>query len=132
MFKRTFVPRISEVNIARHIRADVIIVWLVEGSTEFRQMFSLGTQTESHTIMANINVDFINEMVGGKDVEVTTRVKSIGNSSFALEQNVYQDATLCATGIATFINYNYATHKSEFIPPSIRLKLEEHMIKASS
>ena len=128
MLKRTFIPRISEVNIARHIRADVIMVWLVEGSTEFQQMFSPDPQADSHTIMANINMDFFNELVLGKDVEVATGVKKIGNSSFVLVQEVYQDARLCAQGTATFVNFNYSTHKSEFIPQTIRVKLEEHLI----
>lgn len=129
MFNKTFIPRISEENGTGHIRSDVITVWLQEGSIEIFRMFNPDLQGEPQLIMANINVDFINEILLGNNAEVETWVKSIGNSSFVLQQNVYQNQRLCAKGLVTFVHLNYSTHKSESVPQAIRLMLEEHLIK---
>ena len=129
MFKSTFIPRISEINAAKHIRQDVVAVWMVEGSLEIQKFFTPVLQEELSLIVANINIDFINEMVFGKEVEVATSVKRIGNSSFVLQQNICQDGKLCARGLLTYINFNYSAHKSEIIPPAIVHKLEEHLIE---
>ena len=129
MLIRTFMPRVSETVAAKHIRHDVIPIWLAESSLEIHKMFSPDIQRDPRLIMANINLDYITETLWGRDVEVTTGVRSIGNSSFVLMQNVYQDSRLCAKAFVTFIHFNYSTHKSESIPQEIRLKLEEHLIK---
>lgn len=128
MLTRTFIPRSSEANGARHIRHDVIVVYLAEGAIEVFKMFTPDLQSEPRLITANINVDYIKEISLGKDVAVTTMVKKIGNSSFTLHHEVYQDKQLCAKGLVTLINFNYTEHKPETIPQDIRQKLEEHMI----
>lgn len=128
MFKRTFIPRISEENGAGHIRSDVITVWLQEGSIEIFKMFKPDLRSEPQLIMANINVDFMHEILLGTDIEVETHVKNIGKASFVLQQNVYQDQQLCAKGLTTFVHLNYSTHMSESIPPAIRHMLAEHLI----
>ncbi len=129
MFKSTFIPRVSEENGNGHIRSDVITIWMQEGSVEIFRMFNPTLQDGPHLIMVNLNVDFMHEVLLGKDAEVETWVKNIGSSSFVLQQNVYQDKRLCAKGLATFVYLNYSTHKSEPVPPAIRLMLKEHLIK---
>lgn len=129
MLRRAFTPRIAETNLITHIRQDVIVVWLGESSIEIQKLFSSELKVDRGLIVVNINVDYVNEIVLGKDVEVTTVVKNIGNSSLVLLQNVYQDGRLCAKGLVTYINYNYLTKKSEPIPQEIRLKLDEHLLK---
>lgn len=129
MLKRTFIPRIAETNLITHIRQDVIVVWLGESSIDIHKLFSSDLQVDRGLIAVNVNVDFTNEIVLGKDVEVTTSVKNIGKSSLVLLQNVYQDGRLCAKGLVTYIYYNYLTKKAESIPQAIRFKLDEHLLK---
>jgi acyl-CoA thioester hydrolase len=127
MIKTNYIPSISDTNLARHVRADVILTWIVEGYAEIRKLFTLDPMTLVNIIMANINVDYKSEVILGEDVEMTTVVKHIGNSSFVVEHEVFQGDQLCARGRVTFVHYNYSNHKPESIPPEIRLKLKEHL-----
>ncbi|NLB19144.1 MAG: hypothetical protein GX825_10575 [Syntrophomonadaceae bacterium] len=128
MINKIFTPRMSEVMGGRHIRNDVLAIWSVEGFIEVQKMFNSDVWN-SDLIMANLNLDYIREIVWGQNVEVTTEVKNIGNSSFVLVQRYYQDSHLCAQALVTLLHYNYSTHKPEPISQEIRLKLEEHLIK---
>jgi acyl-CoA thioester hydrolase len=90
MLKKTITPRISETNITRHIGHNAIPVWLEEG---YLEIFSLFNQNiaEPCLITVNLNMDFLNELFFGKDVEILTRVKKIGTSSLVLHQEVNQN-----------------------------------------
>lgn len=128
MFKKVITPRISEINGSKHVSHNVIPVYLEDGFIEILKLVNPALLNTPSLAMVNINVDFINQMFLGKDVEVTTGVKKLGRSSFVLLQNIYQDELLCARGLVTFVNMNYDTKKSVPIPPAVRLQLEEHMI----
>ena len=78
--------------------------------------------------MANLNADFIHEMYFGKDVEVTTSVKRIGNSSFVLQHQIYQGDRLCVRGNVTFVHFDFVEKKAKLIPDHVRVKLEQHLI----
>ncbi len=117
----------SEVVGGRHIRNDVLAIWSVEGFIEVQEMFSPDIW-QSGLIMANLNLDYLSEIVWGHDVEVTTGVKKIGNTSFVLLQNFYQESRLCARALVTLLHYSYEAQKPEPIPPEIRLQLAEHQI----
>lgn len=128
MLTRTFTPRLSEVIGGRHIRNDVLAIWSVEGFLEVQEMFNPDVW-QSGLIMANLNLDYISEIIWGSDVEVTTSVKNIGNASFVLLQNFYQDEHLCAKALVTLLHYNYEIQKPESIPPEVRVMLAEHLIR---
>lgn len=127
MFKKVITPRISDTNRGGHVGHNAIPVWFEHGFLEIIKIFNPELTTPS-LILVNLNVDFINQIGLGKDVEVTTGIKKLGNSSFVLLQKIYQEEQLCASGLATFVHMNYSTNKSVNIPQAIRLKLEEHLI----
>jgi len=128
MIKKTISPRISETNLAKHIGHHAIPVWLEEGFAELINMFVTDENVLPGIAMVNINIDFIKEMFLGSDVDITTVVKRIGDSSFVLLQEIYQKQSLCARGTVTFIHFDASTKKAKTIPDDIRLKLEQHLI----
>jgi acyl-CoA thioester hydrolase len=126
MFKRIITPRMSETNITRHIGHTVIPVWLEEGYEEIIRLFS-NNLTEPSLITVNMNMDFLNEIFFGKNVEILTSVKKIGTSSFVLNQEVYQERKLCVRASTTLVHFDYLTHKPAAIPKSARDILKQHM-----
>ncbi len=126
MLKKIFTPRLAEIIGGTHLRNDVLPVWLVESSIEIQKMFNPDIN-EANLIIVSTNLDYLSEIIWGQDVEVATGVKSLGNSSFVLLHNVYQNGRLCARGQVTFIHYDYAAGVPKSIPQKIRLKLEEHL-----
>jgi acyl-CoA thioester hydrolase len=130
MFKKIITPRISETNITRHIGHTAIPVWLEEGYEEIIRLFSQNF-AEPSLITVNLNIDFLHEIFFGKDVEILTRVKKIGTSSFVLHQEVSQDGKLCIQASTTLFHFDYSTHKPDPIPKSVRDILNEHMSVSS-
>jgi acyl-CoA thioester hydrolase len=129
MLKKTVAPRISEMNAARHIGHHVIPIWFEVGFIEIIKMFNPDLNGEPCLVMVNLNADFINEMYLGTDVEITTGVKKIGNSSFVLQHQIHQGERLCAKGTVTFIHFDYAEKKKKPIPRDVRIELEKHLIE---
>ena len=128
MFKKIFSPRISEVNGAGHIGHNVMPVWFEEGLIEIIKLFDPDLKgTESFLAMTNVNINYMQQIFLGKDVEIVTGVKKIGNSSLVLHHEIYQSGKLCAEGKATYVNFSPKSQKSTPIPPSVRRLLEEHL-----
>jgi acyl-CoA thioester hydrolase len=129
MFKKTITPRISELNGARHIGHYVIPVWLEEGYIEIIKLFNPDLQWESETtlFLVNMNIDYMHELVLGKDAEIVTEVKKIGKTSLVLNQKIFQAGVLCAKAASTFVNFNNNSKKSTAIPGSALEKLKEHI-----
>ena len=128
MLKKRITPRISETNLAKHIGHHAIPIWFEKGFADLIRLFVSDQNDDPGIVIVNLNIDFIKEMYLGDDVEITTAVKGIGNSSFVLQQEVYQKQSLCARGTVTFIHFDYSTKKAKTIPDDIRLKLEQHLI----
>ena len=54
----------------------------------------------------------------------------IGNSSFTLGQEAWQDGQLKVKGTCVLVHFDFMEQKSVSIPDDIRLQLEEHLIPA--
>jgi len=133
MYKKVLSPRISEVNGAGHVGHNVIPVWLEEGFFEIIRLFNpdlRGKPGDPFLVMANVNIDFMQEIFLGEDVEIVTGVKKVGNASFVLIQKIYQGGKLCARGKPTFVYLDPQSRKSIPIPPPIRRVLEKHVVEA--
>jgi acyl-CoA thioester hydrolase len=131
MFKKTITPRISELNGARHIGHYVIPVWLEEGYIEIIKLFNPDLQWESETalFLVNMNIDYMHELILGKDVEIVTGVKKIGKTSLVLDQKIFQAGILCAKAVSTFVYLNNNSKKSIAIPGAVLEKLKEHIME---
>jgi len=130
MLKKTITPRISETNITQHIGHNAIPVWLEEGYTEIFKMFNQNL-AEPCLVTVNLNMDFLNELFFGKDVEIVTYVKKIGTSSFVLHQEVNQDGKLCVRGSTTLVHFDYSIHKPVPIPRQVCDLLRNHLLVSS-
>ncbi|HPC33794.1 MAG TPA: thioesterase family protein [Syntrophales bacterium] len=127
MIKKIIIPRISETNLTKHIGNDIVPVWMEEGYMEIFQLFSKDPY-EVNLIVVNINIDFLKEIFFGKDVEILTSVKKIGNASFVLHQEMYQDRNLCVRALTTLVHFDYSIHKPVPIPPRVSEMLRQHMM----
>ena len=80
MYRKTISPRISETNAAKHIGHHVIPVWLEEGFADILRLIEQNPTKDPVVAMANMNIDFLNEIFFGTDVEVMTAVKKLRGS----------------------------------------------------
>jgi acyl-CoA thioester hydrolase len=130
MYRTRIEPRVSETDGVGHINNTTIPIWFEAGRN---QIFKLFTPDDSFQnwkmIIINMNVDYVDQIYFGKDVEIRTWVKRIGNSSLELYEEIHQDNRLCAKGTAIYVNFNLQTQKSEPIPDDIRVELKQYAHK---
>lgn len=128
MFRKTISPRISETNAARHIGHNAIPVWLEEGFIEILRLFSDDPTGDPAVAMVNMNIDFLGEIFFGTDVELTTAVKKLGNTSVVLHQEIFQKGKLCVRAAVTFVHFDFHTKKSKPVSEEALRRLREHLI----
>ncbi len=128
MFTETIHPRFAETDALGHINNTVIPVWLEQARTPVFRLFTPDLNPASwRLIIAKIEVSFAKETVYGHPVAIRTYVDHVGNSSFRLGQEVWQQEEICAQGLSTMVHFDYERKQSVAVPDDIRQQLERHM-----
>lgn len=127
MFSMTLTPRFYETDALGHINNTVISGWFESGREPVFRLFNPGLELgQWNLILARVEVDYVAQTHYGKAVELRTWVGRIGNSSFVVEQEAWQEGVCVARGKAVQVFFNYDTQKSETIPAHYRALLEQH------
>ena len=107
MFSTIVSPRFGDIDGLGHVNNTVLPVWFVR--TEF---------------------DFLRQMYFRSDVEIRTFITKIGNSSFTVGHEAWQDGELKDRGQAVLVYYDFKLQKAIPLPDSIRDTLKAHMLPA--
>ncbi|TQD29212.1 thioesterase family protein [Methanolobus vulcani] len=130
MFKTTVTPRFGDIDGLKHANNIAIAIWFEQARNPVFRLFTpdLDLSYENwKLIMARTEYDYVGEMFYGHDVEIISYITRIGNSSFVVTQEAWQNGTKGAIGRSTIVNYDFINKKSVPIPDDIRTKLEEHL-----
>lgn len=123
----TITPRFSETDALGHINNTVVPVWLEQARRPIFRIFIPSLDPEQwNLIVARIEIDFLGELRYGHDVSIRTSVIKIGNTSFRISQEIYQEGTLRARGLAVLVHYDYEKRQPTTIPQDIRSQLEKY------
>ena len=121
-------PRFSDTDALGHINNTVIPVWFLEAREPILRWFAPEADLSQGALaVVRIEVDYVNETRFGEDVEIRSGVARIGNSSFQLRQEVWQDGRCTARGLATLVNFDRASRRSRPIPEPVRQSLENQL-----
>lgn len=132
MFTYTVSPRFGDVDGLRHITNTRLPEWFEAARMPIYLMFQPALDLENwDLIMAAINVDFHAQMYLGKDIEIRTWIKRIGNSSFTTYHEAWQEGVLGASGESVVVRYDFTNMHSLRIQDDIRAELSKHL-KAES
>lgn len=128
MFSMQVTPRFYETDALGHINNTVLSNWF-EASREpiFRLFNPALALNEWNLILARVAIDYVAQTHYGREVEVRSWIGKIGNSSFVVEQEAWQEGVCVARGQAVQVFFNYVTQKSEPIPAEYRVLLEAHL-----
>jgi len=128
MFVTEIEPRVSETDGAGHINNTTIPVWFEAGRNELFKLFTPDLSFENwRCIILHTSIDYVRQIYYGRKVTIHTWVDRIGNTSFTLYEELYQDDKLCAKGKAIYVNYDLKKEQSLPIPDDIRKELKKHM-----
>ncbi|MBC7751622.1 MAG: acyl-CoA thioesterase [Candidatus Saccharibacteria bacterium] len=125
MFSLSITPRFYETDAFGHINNTVIAGWFEAGRAPIFQIFTPDMDIKNLTlILARIEVDFVAQTHYGHDVVVKTGIEKVGNSSFVVIQEAWQNDALVAKGKAVQVYFDFKTQKSDRIPDIHRVQLE--------
>jgi len=125
MYSTIFVPRFSETDAFGHINNTVLNVWFEASRGPLFEIFydkneSLQTM---NLILARTEVDFVAQIFYGHEVEVKTHIESVGNSSFVVAHEAYQQGELVAKGKAVQVHFDHDTQRSKPLTEALKEKL---------
>lgn len=131
MFRTRIHPRFCDTDALGHVGNTVIPVWLLEGRESILRLFAPDLDfRKASLVVVRTEIDFLAEVRYGADVEVTSTVEKIGNSSVVVRQEVHQQETACCRARTVMVNFDPATRRSRAIPEGVRRQLEEHLAAA--
>ena len=127
MFHINIEPRFSETDLLGHVNNTAFPVWFeVARQDVFRLVHPKLSGSDWPMIVAHIDVDFIRQTEYGNNVKISSYVSEIGEKSFVITHEAYQNDSLVAKGEAVLVWFNYTRQSSDLIPQKIRMLLEQH------
>jgi acyl-CoA thioester hydrolase len=113
MYSQQIQPRFNDTDALGHINNTVLAVWF-EGARDplFRVFTPDLNPTDWRLILAKFSVEFHAELFYGQPVEIRTWVSRVGNSSFDVSQQAWQQDKLCASGVAVMVHYDFVGKSS--------------------
>ncbi|MGE7467957.1 acyl-CoA thioesterase [Bosea sp. NPDC003192] len=76
-------------------------------------------------VLARLELDFRAELLWPGEVEIGTRIASIGRSSVRLEQAIFQGERCVASGISVIVQMDEATRKARPFSDAVRERLTQ-------
>jgi acyl-CoA thioester hydrolase len=131
MFTTKVTPRFGDADGLRHINNIALVEWFEVGRNPIFRIFTPDldlSYDKWKLILVRTEFDYIGQMYYGKDVEIKSFILKIGNSSFTIGHEAWQDNELKARGKAVLVNYDFEIGKSKPIPEYICKTLEKHLI----
>ncbi|WP_186421158.1 thioesterase family protein [Bosea sp. CS1GBMeth4] len=109
-----------------HVNNSVFSTFLETGRVELiydraRQLVEPGAAF----VIARLELDFRAELLWPGEVEIGSRIASIGRSSIRLEQAIFQGGRCAASGITVMVQVDEATRRSRPFSEAVRERLQQ-------
>jgi acyl-CoA thioester hydrolase len=130
MFTTTVSPRFGDMDSLGHINNTVLAIWFELGRNPLFRIFEPNLNFSPETwplILAHTDYDFVDELFFQHDVEIKTFIDRVGNKSFTIYHEAWQQGRLCVQGKAVVVYYNFKKKQSVPIPEDKRKLLETHL-----
>ena len=129
MLSIKFDVRFYETDALQHVSNTALVGWFETARLPIFRFFTPSLDLQNWPlILANYNVDFLEQIFLSPEVEVKTWVSRIGNSSFEVYQELWQNEQRKAKGTTTLVRFDYKTKKATPISDEVRVMLNEHLI----
>lgn len=120
-------PKFGDTDALGHINNICLPEWFEAARNPIFRLFVPGLDfSKWNLIMVHIDVDFKGQLYYGQDVEIRSSISKIGNTSFTVYHEAWQNGGLCASGSAVIVHFDFQTQKPVPIPESIRDELARH------
>jgi len=131
MFTTTVTPRFGDVDVFGHVNNTVPVLWFELARNPLFKMFDLQMKLSRETfplIMAHTDYDYLDQIFFQYEIEIKSWVSRIGNKSFTMHHEAWQEGRLCVKGNAVIVYYDYKAEAATPIPEDKKKLLEEHLL----
>jgi acyl-CoA thioester hydrolase len=128
MFSFQITPRFGDIDGLGHVNNNVVPTWFETARNPFFRFFNPEFDLKHwNLILVRFEVDFLNQMFYGQDVEILSWVSRLGRSSFELYQEAWQAGKLGAKGKTVLVHFDFEAQKSKPVPGTVKAELEKHL-----
>ncbi|MBP9788245.1 MAG: acyl-CoA thioesterase [Acinetobacter sp.] len=129
MFTLSITPRFYETDAFGHINNTVITGWFETAREPIFRIFNPNMEIKNlPLILARVEVDFVAQIYYGATIEIKTWIERIGNSSFVVAHEAWQNGHCVARGKAIQVYFDFSTQKSSSIPDQFRAQLQQYLV----
>ena len=129
MYTITIQPRFGDTDCLGHINNTVLALWFETARNPLFKIFvpDLNFRPETFPlIMAHSEYDFVDILFFQYEVEVRTWISRIGNKSFTVYHEAWQEGRLCVKGSIVAVHYDFMAKQSTPLPEDKKALLMEH------
>lgn len=128
MFTSTLMPRFYETDAFGHVNNTVVAGWFETAREPVFKIFTPELDiSQLSLILARIEIDFVGQIHYGSEVTLKTSIEKVGNSSFVVLHEAWQNDGCVARGKAVQVGFDFASQKSQRISDTQRAALEKHI-----
>ena len=132
MFIEKVIPRFSETDALGHINNTVLPVWFEAARVPIFKFFTPDLNPHNwKLIIAKVEVSFVGELFYAHEVTINTSIEQIGNSSFVIRQEAWQQDKCCAIGKTVMVRYDFVSKTKQPLSTDEKAALTQHLVAVS-
>ncbi|KAF7769140.1 acyl-CoA thioester hydrolase [Pseudoalteromonas undina] len=132
MFTEKVMPRFSETDALGHINNTVLPVWFEAARVPIFKFFTPDLNPHNwKLIIAKVEVSFVGELFYAHEVTINSSIEQIGNSSFVIRQEAWQQDKCCAIGKTVMVRYDFASKTKQMLSADEKAALTQHLVATS-
>lgn len=118
--------RYRDIDPLRHVSHTEFVTYMQQARLEFSDTVLGMTGVEFDTVVVHLEIDYIDDITSGDDVEVAMTVTDVGRTSFTVGYEIVASGTTAATGESVQVVVDGSTGDSVRVPDEWRSKLAEY------
>lgn len=118
-------PQFSDSDALGHINHLAVARWFeVARSSLYRSLFPNFLGVKDFLVMVHMDVDYVAETLLDGGVTIRTEIAKIGNTSFTVQQEAWQDDRLCSRGHFVMVYFDLENRKPQKIDDDLKRRIE--------
>jgi acyl-CoA thioester hydrolase len=136
MWTTNITPRAGETDMFGHINNITLACWFESGRNAMFDLFlqspkKSGEVAKAPFIMAHAEYDYQKQLFFRPPVEIRAWIEKIGNKSFTIYEECWQNGQCCATGRFVVVWFDYEAQTTVRVPDFARDELSKHLFTSS-
>jgi acyl-CoA thioester hydrolase len=128
MWTRSITPGFADTDALGHINHTMMPVYFERGRDPVFQLFNPTMSVSGwNLILARIELDYRRETFYGQAIEIRTWVERVGQCSFTLYEEAWQNGACCVAGRCVMVHRDMQQGTSQRIPVPLRDALAQHL-----